>query len=174
MGSTLKFCNLLAFDPENGVVDEKLLCFKKLGPDVFELRIVKTSGEIGTKATMERSLMAIDDWMKKFGACTYVEWVPRSILSASFEDLIMASANACPTSSLTSRRGGHATSPHSSETQSSLGRSEDSTAEALVLDLLSTSSAPKTVFAGACGGNSNNHAVSSVPSINFDDSPLLL
>ena len=85
IGSTLKFCNLCAFDSENSMVSEKLLCFKKLAPNLFELRIVKASGEVGTKCSVENALLAIDDLMSKVGTCTYVEWIPRSNISSLIE-----------------------------------------------------------------------------------------
>ncbi len=107
IGSSLKFCNLWALDPEEGSLHEKLLCLKKIGSDLFELRIVRASGECGTKCSSERALIVIDDWMSKFGNCTFVEWVPRVVLDETLlgsEELKVLLLPSRPADSITLRR----------------------------------------------------------------------
>ena len=106
-GSTLKFCNLWALDPEEDSLHEKLLCLKKIGSDTFELRIIRASGECRTKCCSEMSLRAIDDWMSKFGKCTFVEWVPQVVLDGSLfgsEELKVILLPSRPTDSTTLRK----------------------------------------------------------------------
>jgi hypothetical protein len=171
VGSTLKFCNLRAFDAENEA-RERLLCVKKMGPNLFELRFVKASGETVSRVGQEKVLAAVDSWMARFAACTYVEWIPRFILSSSvsvgsvsaeLELEALAASPLCPTSSLTSRRAAPPLllSPHS-EVQSSC---DESGCEALVLELLASarSSRPSCAL-----------PASSASSEAFPASPLLL
>jgi hypothetical protein len=131
VGSTLKFCNLKALncsdDDQSGLHDDKLMCIKKMGPNLFELRYVRDSGEVSSKVPQESVLKGIAAWMSKYQSCCYAEWVPRFILSASQGSLVDVdswSSPSCATTSLTSRRRGGVSSP-SSEVQSP-SRTDDS------------------------------------------------
>jgi hypothetical protein len=136
IGSTLKFCNLLALremeEDDDDVVlaaarqTEKLLSVEKLGPNVFVLRVVTSRREAAPqmrKGGKSAALEAMGDWMARYPT-TYVEWAPKHILAASLEllpDLLSPRDGAV--SSLTTRRsrsrnGGAPQSPSSSETQS--------------------------------------------------------
>lgn len=88
---------------------------------------------------LQKVLVSIGSWMEKYEDFTYVEWMPRSILTmsaGSSSDIAPFLSPSCPTSSLTGRRGGTLLSPTtSSEVQSS---SSDEVVEAIVLELLAS------------------------------------
>lgn len=109
VGSTLKFCNLWALDPEECCyVQDKLLCLKKIDCELFELRHIKKNSECGTKCSYEKALKTIDEWMDKLGHCTYVEWIPRVPFVgnlAGLDEIALLASPHCPTNSLARKRG---------------------------------------------------------------------
>jgi hypothetical protein len=171
IGSTLKFCNLLALremEVDEDVVraaprqTEKLLSVEKLGPNVFVLRVVTSRREVAPqmrKAGKCGALEAMGEWMARYPT-TYVEWAPKHILAACLEvlpDLLSPRDGAV--ASLTTRRSrgrsGAPPSPSSSETQSPTSSSssdwrgsEDNgySYEAAANDLLSMTSPRDELF----------------------------
>ncbi len=152
MGSTLKFCNLEALRAleEGKSGSDRLLCVEKIGQNVFVIRMVRASGmaegeQDVRKGTRADALSAIALWMGRF-ECTYVEWAPKNIITASLPDLseLLVSPRDGAVSSLTSRRrqavplspaSSDAHSPCSS--RSSMPNGSDFSYEAVANDLLS-------------------------------------
>ncbi len=138
IGSTLKFCNLVAVREMEEDYDEscalaaprqteKLLSVEKLGQNLFVLRVVMSRREAAPQARKlgkSAVLEAVGEWMASHPT-TYVEWAPKRILAAGLElpsELLSPRDGAV--ASLTTRRsrergrGGPPQSPSSSETQS--------------------------------------------------------